>query len=70
MRTNINFRLVCAKCGNEMEADLEKSKMHASGCEEATAKVAIEPCMTCYRKAKEPERLINKALELIKEQKS
>ena len=64
MRANIAFSLRCSQCGEELEADSERSKMLFGSAYDATAAMAIKPCKNCFDKANEPVRLIKKALSM------
>ena len=68
MRTEIVFKLVCAVCGDQLEADHNRSNIAAHNAGNAESNMAIVPCKQCMNKAKEPARLIAKALRLIDEQ--
>jgi hypothetical protein len=65
MRTDIGFSLVCSICGGALEADSDKSGFEYSSAYKATASMKIKPCRQCYSKAKEPARLIARAISII-----
>ncbi|MCP4090265.1 MAG: hypothetical protein GY746_10785 [Gammaproteobacteria bacterium] len=65
MRTDIRFKLVCSKCGNDLEADNDRSEMEYNSAFMAVSKMAIKPCSECYRKARQPLEMISNALKQI-----
>lgn len=65
MRTNIHFKIKCSICGNELEADPDKSKFEYNNAYTAEAVMAIKPCNGCYKKAARPVRLLKQALSEI-----
>ncbi len=67
MRTNIKIKAVCSICGNELEADGDKSAMEYDSASDATAKMAIKPCRICYQKSQRPIKLIKEALAMVED---
>lgn len=65
MRSNIEFKLTCAKCGNDLEADSDKSKMKYNSAYNAIAQMAIKPCRRCYSEAIRPAQLIKEAIDSL-----
>lgn len=67
MRSNINFALVCAECGETLEASdsSNETKFDYPSAHDISAKIAIKPCQTCFKKIKEPLGLMTKAFKLI-----
>ena len=67
MRTKLSFELVCAECGEILECDpdmKDDNRVRFNSAFTAEGKMAIKPCQRCIDDAKEPMRLIHKALEL------
>lgn len=65
MRTDIHLKLKCADCGNELEADLERSQKGVTGssAHNLEASMFIVPCRGCKRKSREPLDLMAEALK-------
>jgi C4-type Zn-finger protein len=64
MRTDIRFKLTCSVCGGALEADSDKSKIDYNSAFVANSVMAIKPCSVCYSNAKEPARMIARALKM------
>ncbi len=66
MRTDINFKLICSRCGELLEADSEnkESKINYHSAFNAEMVMAINPCKHCINKAEKPIRLIKEALQI------
>ena len=67
MRTDIRFKLICSICGNVLEADSDRSKMEYPSAFVANSVMAVKPCSVCYSRAREPVRMIARALKIAKE---
>lgn len=69
MRTKLSFSLICAECGNELEAAGYQEQL--DGCVGMTCaydcqmRMKIKPCSVCMEKATEPVRLFNEALKQL-----
>ena len=67
MRTEISFKLICATCGSDLEADSDegKTKMKYNSAYLAESIVAIKPCASCMREATRPVELMRQAIDAL-----
>jgi hypothetical protein len=65
MRTNIEFKLTCANCGQDLEACSDKSEMEYHSARNATANMKIKPCSKCHEEAQRPAKLLKEAMRCL-----
>lgn len=65
MRTEIQFKLVCAKCGKVLSADSSSkhTRVYPRSASHQEASIAIVPCKICFEEAQRPLKYFK---ELIK----
>jgi hypothetical protein len=68
MRTNINFKLVCRECGNELvAAESQPVPITFDNDNEVTVKLRIVPCRVCQEKLTKPLQTLKEALTNLRE---
>ena len=71
MRTQLSFSLVCAQCGDTLEAsdsNDQRKNVKMNSAYECDVSMFIKPCESCIKTAEEPAKLLKEALGLLNAQ--